>query len=235
MSLLGSGLLAIWHNLKVNNESDLRDFQNWYRAEHFPERLSVPGFLRGRRYHSIDSDTRFSALYETKNLETLGSKSYHHQLDHPTPWSRTNLARFQDTNRTAFEVVYSAGFGGGGGLGIISVVPSNKDCSSLKDWVINHTISNLLHETDTIGAHLCIPDPLITKVDSVEAEIRDVPDQIADWCILIESRDQSSLALALGKHFLEEEWINNGASSVSVTKHQLMHCATAGETANFSG
>ena len=235
MTLLGSGLLAIWHDLDISNSSDLTDFQNWYRSEHFPERLGTPGFMRGRRYQSMDSNTRFSALYETKDVETLASKAYHDQLDEPTPWSMKNLARFRNTNRTAFNIEYSMGFGVGGALAVISVVPVDTNKIFLKDWCTKNALPNLMSEADMVGAHLCIPNPKVTEVDSVESKIRDAPDQISDWAMLIESRNQETLSVALEKHFSAKECTNNGALSASITKHQLMHCASAGETSNFCG
>ena len=234
MALLGNGLLAIWHDLEISDSADLADFQNWYRTEHFPERLGVPGFMRGRRYQSIDSNTRFSALYETKDIETLASKAYHDQLDNPTDWSKKNLARFRNTNRTAFSIEYSVGFGIGGALAVISVVPVHKNKTLLKGWCTKNTLPNLMRETDIVGTHLCIPDAEVTKVNSLEAKIRNVPDQIADWVILIESRNQATLTAAMAKHFSADECISNGAQSAVITKHELMHCANAGETANFS-
>ena len=234
MTLLGSGLLAIWHDLDISDSADLSDFQNWYRSEHFPERLGIPGFMRGRRYQSMDSDIRFSALYETKDIETLASEAYYDRLDNPTPWSRKNLARFRNTNRTAFNIEHSMGFGIGGALAVISVVPVDKTKNLLKDWYTKNKLPNMMRETDMVGAHLCIPNPKVTEVDSVESEIRDVPDQISDWVVLIESRNQETLATVLAKHFSAEECTNNGALSASITKHQLMHCANAGETSNFS-
>ena len=234
MALLGSGLLAIWHDLDVSESGDLRDFQNWYRSEHFPERLGIPGFMRGRRYQSIDSNIRFSALYETRDIETLASEAYHNRLDNPTPWSRKNLARFRNTNRTAFNIEHSMGFGIGGALAVISMVPGERTKTLLKDWCTRNKLPNLMRETDMVGAHLCIPNPNVTKVDSVESEIRDVPDQISDWVVLIESRDQKTLSAALAKHFSAEECTDNGALSASITKNQLMHCANSGETSIFS-
>ena len=193
MTLLGSGLLAIWHDLDISDSAELNDFQNWYRSEHFPERLRIPGFLRGRRYQSMDSDTCFSALYETKDLGTLASQAYHDRLNNPTPWSRKNLARFRNTNRTAFNIEHSMGFGIGGALAIISVVPEDIDESPLKDWYIKKTLPKLIGETDMVGTHLCISNPEVTKVDSAESRIRDTPDQISGWAILIESRNQETL------------------------------------------
>ena len=101
MALLGKGLLGIWHDLAIQNDAELQDFQLWYTKQHLPERLNVAGFLRGRRYQAVEGDPQFAALYETETAETLASPAYHKQLNNPTEWSTANLAKFRNTNRTA--------------------------------------------------------------------------------------------------------------------------------------
>ena len=47
MALLGGGVLLFWHDLALG--TDIDDFNRWHNREHIPERVGVPGFLRGRR------------------------------------------------------------------------------------------------------------------------------------------------------------------------------------------
>ena len=47
MALAGQGVLAIWNGIADEAEAD---FVAWHVREHIPERVAVPGFLRGRRY-----------------------------------------------------------------------------------------------------------------------------------------------------------------------------------------
>ena len=47
MSLDGTGVVAIWHDLLPEAKAD---FYEWHNREHMPERLAIPGFRRGRRY-----------------------------------------------------------------------------------------------------------------------------------------------------------------------------------------
>ena len=42
---MGNGILAIWMDCAAEGEAD---FNEWYHREHFPERVGVPGFLKGR-------------------------------------------------------------------------------------------------------------------------------------------------------------------------------------------
>jgi hypothetical protein len=44
--LAGAGLVVIWNGIR----KDMReDFMEWHPRQHMVERLSIPGFLRGRR------------------------------------------------------------------------------------------------------------------------------------------------------------------------------------------
>ncbi len=71
MSLLGEGALVIWNDVALGSE---QEFDRWHIKEHMPERLAVPGFLRGRRYTADSGHPRYFILYETASVETLGSR-----------------------------------------------------------------------------------------------------------------------------------------------------------------
>ena len=233
MALLGRGLLAIWHDVELSGNEDLTDFHNWYTREHLPERLSIPGVLRGRRYEAITGKPYYAALYETESVETLASAPYHEILNNPTPWSTRNLTRFRNTNRTAFTVEYSAGFGVGSGLAVIWLSPKTEMEKALKHWLIKTTFPKLFQHSGIIGAHLCIADSLATKTESVEARLREKPDKIAEWIVIIEGHDQADLDQALSQLLSSEECTEQGAASASTTRHRLIHSAISDEHANF--
>jgi hypothetical protein len=44
MSLVGSAAIAMWWNMAPDLRSE---FEDWHSHEHFPERMSIPGFRRG--------------------------------------------------------------------------------------------------------------------------------------------------------------------------------------------
>jgi hypothetical protein len=46
MALMGHGAVAIWNDVAPEG---LAEFYEWHHREHMPERVSIPGFLRGRR------------------------------------------------------------------------------------------------------------------------------------------------------------------------------------------
>ena len=78
MALYGKAVLAIWNGIADGAESD---FQNWHVHEHIPERVALPGFLRGRRYIAIDGHPKFFNFYEAETAEVFVSESYRRALD----------------------------------------------------------------------------------------------------------------------------------------------------------
>lgn len=60
----------------------------WYREEHFAERLSIPGFLGGRRFEAVEGSPRYLALYDLESLDVLDSEAYRTISDPPSAWTR---------------------------------------------------------------------------------------------------------------------------------------------------
>ena len=81
-------------------------------VEHLPERLSIDGFLRARRYYARDdtSDaTKYLTLYEVANLSTLTSPAYMEKLNNPTPGTKEHIPTLATMNRAACSVVHCEG------------------------------------------------------------------------------------------------------------------------------
>jgi len=51
-------------------------FNHWYEEEHIDERLSCPGFLRARRYKTIEGSPKYLALYDLESPDALQSEVY---------------------------------------------------------------------------------------------------------------------------------------------------------------
>ena len=86
--MIGNSALAIWLTLDPAGEED---FNNWYPRQHLPERLSVAGFLRGRRYRAAGGAPPYFTLYELADARVLSSPAYLERLNHPTDWTRRVL------------------------------------------------------------------------------------------------------------------------------------------------
>src|SRR5215475_1009663 len=103
MSLLGNAAVAMWWNVRAEQRAEWGD---WHSHEHFPERMSIPGFQRGSRWTSTRDAEGFFATYET-----LSSKGYLDSLNNPTPWSTKMMPHHLGMVRSQCRIV--ASFGGG--------------------------------------------------------------------------------------------------------------------------
>lgn len=100
------GLMAFWAD--IDPDYVLR-YQEWHNCEHVPERVSIPGFLRGRRYRVEDGAPHFLMMYETEAPEVLSSEAYLAALNAPTDWTREALTHFRNPTRNIYRHVASAG------------------------------------------------------------------------------------------------------------------------------
>jgi hypothetical protein len=106
MAMLGHGALAMWWDMAPAMREE---FEDWHSHEHFPERLSVPGFLRGSRWASADGGEGFFVLYEVAEFASLTSPEYLARLNAPTPWSTKLMPHHRNMVRSQCRVVHSVG------------------------------------------------------------------------------------------------------------------------------
>src|ERR1700689_1276769 len=92
------GILAIFNDCRAGRETE---FETWFQGEHLVERLSVPGFVFGRRHKALSGSPGYFNFYMVETPEVLPSKPYLERLDHPTPLTRTIMSEvFGNMNRT---------------------------------------------------------------------------------------------------------------------------------------
>lgn len=102
----GTGLMAFWSD--IDNDYLMR-YQQWHNCEHVPERVSTPGFRRGRRYRCVTGAPHFLMMYETESPGTLASDAYMAKLNAPTPWTKEALAHFRNPNRGIYSIADQEG------------------------------------------------------------------------------------------------------------------------------
>lgn len=102
----GTGLMAFWSDI---DEDYVLRYQQWHNCEHVPERVSTPGFRRGRRYRDISGAPHFLMMYETESPATLASEPYLARLNSPTPWTKEALTHFRNPMRGIYSLADGAG------------------------------------------------------------------------------------------------------------------------------
>ncbi len=93
----GSAAVAMWWDIPAAVRAEWED---WHTREHMPERLGIPGFLRGTRWVSFADAGAYFVLYETTALSTITSGAYLERLNHPTPWSRRMMPHHKNMVRS---------------------------------------------------------------------------------------------------------------------------------------
>jgi len=195
MSLLGRGVLAFWHDIAPGGAAE---FNHWHTREHIPERVGIPGFLRGRRYTAAKDGPAYFTLYETDSVATLGGADYVARLNAPTPWTQRALPLFRNSKRTACQVTFTTGEGMGGALGTLETGPAGTRAEELRGWLSGTALPAVADRPGVVGVHLCEADVEATQVKTTEKTLRDRPDALAQWVILVEAIDPDAADAAAG-------------------------------------
>jgi hypothetical protein len=186
-------VLAIWNGIAAEAEAD---FIAWHVREHIPERVGVPGFLRGRRYVAASGMPKYFNFYETETPETLSAPAYLARLNAPSAWTRRVVSHFQDTSRTICSVAASQGLGDGAYMATLRLT-ARADRAALVERVTNQVMAPALARPSVVAAHLLEGQPEAGGAHTEEKSLRGQPDQTAAWVMLIEAADLEPLQSAL--------------------------------------
>ncbi len=100
------GLMAFWADFEP---ADVEELRRWHNCEHMLERVSIPGFVHGRRYRGNDEAQTFLMYYETETAAVLGSKAYQQALNTPTAWTQSALRLFRNPARNIYSLLAACG------------------------------------------------------------------------------------------------------------------------------
>jgi hypothetical protein len=209
MSLAGFAVLAIWNGVKTGTDDD---FAAWHVREHIPERVGLPGFLRGRRYVAVEGEPKYFNFYETERIEDLSSSAYLARLDDPTPWTRAVVASFIDTSRTICHVEASLGAGDGAAIETFRLqtgLNADQFARNILDRVapLTRTASGI------VAGHLLRGDSEASSRPTAEKHLRRGKDEIADWILLLEAIDVPSLFALRRSPLSDAELVSAGVRS----------------------
>ncbi|WP_314944768.1 hypothetical protein [Bradyrhizobium cosmicum] len=192
MSLLGKAAVAMWWSVRSEQRSE---FGDWHSHEHFPERMSIPGFRRGSRWTSTTDAEGFFVLYELEQHETLSSKGYLDRLDAPTPWSTKMMPHHLGMVRSQCRVAASFGGGIACSLATIRLSPEVGRAAELQAHLLD-TLGALASQPGLTGAHLLLTDTPRTSSPTTEQQIRG-KDGAADWIVLLSGYDPEIIEAAI--------------------------------------
>jgi len=177
--LLGKAAIAIWCHLDAPRRAE---HDAWHSGEHLPERLAIPGFLRGRRHRSPDESAAwpYFILYEVRDASVMTSPAYLERLNNPTPWSRKIFASCR-LSRTLCRVVESRG------RGVAGSVLTTTETANLPE---------ILQAPGVTAVHLLERDASLERPRTGEESLRrGAADESVERILVVEGHDLAAVKL----------------------------------------
>ena len=230
MAMMGKGAVVIWADLGSLEQAAHDD---WHSHEHLPERIGIPGFLRGRRAVSVDgSAPQIMAIYELDDLSTLTSPAYLERLNNPTPWSARIMAAVKQLSRTLCRVTATHGGGLGAHHLTLAVSPEEGQAGALRGWLIDSVLPKLSSLPGITGAHLLEREPSVEPPLTEEQRLRPRRDVQVDVVILVEGYDRATLDALATTTLAPAVLIKHGAAGpAAVGRWSLAHVMVSDELA----
>ena len=232
MSLLGDAVLVNWGGIVEVKELE---YNEWHSKEHMPERISLPGFLRGLRAVGIsgtDINHKYFMMYEAERKEVFVSKKYLERLNNPTDWTKDILSNYLSPSRTICSVISSKSIGVGGYISTIRFL-GNKILKNQNVEYLKTATSIILKLNGVTGMHVLMGDSSFGQMNTQEKKIRSsqgLDDQIVSQAVIIEGLNLQSLKSAINhlkKIYLLKESknliINYYFCQNILTKKDLLH------------
>jgi len=169
------GGLLIWNDCRADG---LPDYERWYREEHLPERVGIPGYRYGARYEALaeEASPRFFTLYEAASPEVFLSPAYRDRLGAPSAWTQRVMPHFFNMSRTVCRLTGRAGLA----LSGTAVSLASDDPAGLVECA-----AGALGEEGCLGWSLwqAVAEP---GADTAEQALRGGPDRRIEACLLLQ-------------------------------------------------
>jgi hypothetical protein len=199
----------------------------WHTHEHLPERLSIPGFLRGTRWASARARPRYFVLYEVEHLAVLTSQSYMDRLNNPSPWTTRIMPHYRGMTRGFCSVSGSFGVGTGQVGALVRFEPSSPSArSSLREWLLSERLPGLPDRQGIGSVHLF--EASLQPTMTTEQRIRGA-DEGFGWALLLTGYSEEGLTQVLEPDLGKERLEAHGADRVSVAIYQFQYAVVRGE------
>ncbi|HET9339033.1 MAG TPA: hypothetical protein VFQ55_08545 [Casimicrobiaceae bacterium] len=190
----------------------------WHTHEHLPERLSIPGFLRGSRWVAVRGGPRYFVMYEVESLDTLTSKAYLDRLNAPSAWTARMMPHYRGMTRGYCSVSGSVGAGLGQLALVLRFTPAAGAESSLRRWLLDVALPPLPSTRGVGSAHLL--ESAATPGMTREQRLRGA-DAGAGWALLVTGYDEAALARLASSDVGAAQLQAHGAANVVEATYRL--------------
>jgi hypothetical protein len=228
MPLLGPAAMLLSFDVV---EEAIAEHDQWHTQEHLPERLSIPGFVRGTRWVALQGQPRYFVMYEVEHLATLASAAYLERLNNPSPWTAKIMPYYRGMTRGFCSVTGSIGLGIGSAGLLLRFKPATGTESSLRDWLLRD-LARLPSKPGIGSVHLF--EGALTPGMTKEQRIRGA-DAGFDWALFVSGYSQDALAQLVQAGLGNPQLERHGATGVLAALYRMDYALTdreAGAAAN---
>lgn len=215
MPLLGQAAMLL--SFDVAPEA-IVEHDDWHTHEHLPERLSIPGFMRGSRWIALQGQPRYMVLYEVAQLATLDSDAYLQRLNNPTPWTSKMMPHYRGMSRGLCTVTASFGLGAGHAALLLRFRPQATVEAQARAWLVNELLPQLPARKGLGSAHLL--EGALSAQMTNEQRIRGA-DAGVGWAVLVTGYDQDVLAELAAGDLGITRLTEQGATDVQVGTYRI--------------
>jgi len=215
MPLLGHAAMLLLFDVV---QDAIGEHDEWHTHEHLPERLSIPGFVRGIRWVAVNGRPRYFVMYEVEQLAVLASTAYLERLNNPSPWTAKMMPFYRGMARGFCSVAGSFGSGIGHASLLIRFKPDADRGSLLRRWLLEDALPRLTSKSGIGSAHLF--EGALTPAMTKEQRIRGA-DAGFDWALLVTGYGQNALEDLMQADFAGTELENRGGMEVAAGIYRM--------------
>ena len=220
MPLLGKAAMLL--SFDVAREM-IPEHDEWHTHEHLPERLSIPGFVRGTRWVAVRGEPGYFVMYEVENLDTLASGAYLERLNRPSPWTSRMMPFYRGMTRGLCSVTGSFGSGIGQAILLLRFKPIARTENPLRNWLVHEALPQLPSMRGIGSVHLF--EGAVAAPMTAEQRIRGA-DAGVDWALVVAGYDREALA-SLAESELDAARLEaHGASGVRAAMYRMDYSLT---------
>ena len=194
------------------------EHDEWHTHEHLPERLSIPGFVRGTRWVALHGQPRYFVMYEVEQLATLTSNAYLERLNNPSPWTSKMMPNYRGMARGFCSVAGSFGFGMGHVSLLIRFSPATEAGVSLRKWLLQDILPQLPSRPGIGSVHLF--EGALTPPMTNEQRIRGA-DAGVDWALLVTGYIHDALASLMRVDLGNAQLEMHGATGILAAMYRM--------------
>ncbi len=224
-ALMGDAAVLIWNDVVPEGRDA---FYAWHDNEHMPERLSLPGFRRGRRFGRAGHSPQWLTMYEADDVSALVSTQYVARLNAPTAATVRTLEYFRNTSRAVCRVAHSMGGSTGGHVLAMRVGVDAANAAAMGAYLRGDAFPRAMATTGVVACHLYASDESASYMSTAESSTRafDVP----AWVVLCEA--STAVAAQAARDVIETpEWRRLGVTvraDAAVYALEICRIAAAG-------